>query len=147
MSIDVTDYATSQQSEISVGGSAELEWTPPQGSFWLVDRAAIRATGATGTLRIYVGNATDENLVDGSDSGNFDIADNGAPWYVPSGVTLRFVWSGLAAGSVCSARIQYQVAARGNRIGSYSVASPIEQVIGLPQRRPTRKIRRAYGGW
>ena len=74
---------------------------------WLIDHATVQCSSITPTsVRWYDSSAAPGQLIDGSGSGNFDVAD----W--PSGLVLRpstslvVVWSSCSPGAVGSIRLQ-----------------------------------------
>lgn len=144
--IDIIDFGDIKQSAVFANNRAEIAVTVPLGQWWLLDRAVIRATAGTPDLFVYVGTEGNENLVDGSSSGELDFADNNSPVVIQPGETLRFVWTGGTNGAVASVNAQYRVAAWGDITRAYKVAAPLEPETVIPYRR--RKIVAGYGsGW
>jgi hypothetical protein len=99
---------TGTSSAAGTDGKATLEF-PALGSdeMWLIDHATIRCDSVTDTaLRWYDSAVGAPNLVDGSDSGNFDVGD----W--PSGLLVRpssvliAQWTGCSTGAVGRVRLQ-----------------------------------------
>jgi hypothetical protein len=97
--------------------SGVLEWLSsvvPAGQQWEVERISISTTsGAPTTAFVYVGDPVPRNLVDGSSSGNLDVADETQPIVVPGGQRLRIRWTGASLGAVGSARVQIAAFAAG----------------------------------
>lgn len=85
----------------------------PNGKVYLVQRIGISTTSTQATTcSVYVGPPNDlspENLMDYSNNGNSDIADENSPILVPGGQTLTLQWSSMSAGSIGSSRVQYLV--------------------------------------
>jgi hypothetical protein len=119
----VVDYrhavATSQP---AAGGTCTaLVPAVPADETWLVDRMTVLCTSTTDTeARVYIGSADGRNLVDGSISGNLDIADESQPVLADSGDELRCVWTGATDGAVGTFRIQYRLV---QRRGEFAVGS------------------------
>lgn len=98
----------SSQTQPAAGGVATL--TLPQldsGVQWLIDHAVVQSTSTSYTkLRLYDSQVSPLALLDGSDSGNFDVAD----W--PNGLTVRpgaqliAQWSNAHDGSVGTIALQ-----------------------------------------
>ena len=101
-------------------GQCSIQVQVPADQWWLIDRFAIRTNSvAASTFFVYGGGnqPQDEDLLDGSSSGNLDVADNNAPdrFFPGQIVTLR--WTGLTAGSVCKVRAQGRVFTRSYSAG------------------------------
>lgn len=75
---------------------------------WLVTHSVASTTSTTATrLRYYESTETASQLLDGTDTGNFDVADWPAPGLlVPPGRSLLAVWSGASAGATASLYLQ-----------------------------------------
>lgn len=116
-SLTVIDYRSLAQNTPPAGADGQLVTVfdaPPPGLLWLIGRMTIFTTSATGTTcGIYAGSPTPTNLVDGSNSGNLDVADESSPILLDSGAQLTVVWDGASAGAVGTCRIQYQLVRRG----------------------------------
>jgi len=96
-------------------GLAEIQFQVPTGEYWLVDRAAIRTdSAAASTLLVFGGGPSpnDEDLLDGSTSGNLDVADNSSPWRIFPGQHLTLRWTGMTAASLAKAHLQGRKLAR-----------------------------------
>jgi len=106
------------QAEGSTGepaGQCSIQRQVPADQWWLIDRIAIRTNSvAASTFFVYGGgnNPNDEDLLDGSSSGNLDVADNNAPDRFFPGQIVTFRWTGLTALSVCKIRAQGRVLTR-----------------------------------
>lgn len=74
---------------------------------WLIDHAVVSCTSSVfTTLRFYAAAVTDLNLLDGSSSGNFDVADwpNGLQLQPTSSLIVQ--WSGASTGAVGTLTLQ-----------------------------------------
>lgn len=111
----VVDYQrTHGQSSPAAGGTCSVELGPvPQDETWLVDRMIVLCDSAADTeARVYVGSVRDTAFVDGSLTGNLDVADESQPVLVDAGEPLTCVWSGAADGAVGTFAIQYRLVER-----------------------------------
>lgn len=141
----VTDFGRIKQSAVVANSRAEISATAPQGAVWLIDRESVRASAGSGlTMLVYVGTESNENLVDGSGSGELDFADNNSPIIVQSGETIRFVWPSATNGVVVTVNAQYRVARYTDTTRGYSVRGPLEPESVIPHRR--KKTTAGYGG-
>jgi hypothetical protein len=75
---------------------------------WLIDHMVCSTTAsAATTLRLYErAQEAPRYFLDGSDRGNFDVADYAAGLQVPPGGQLLAVWSGASAGAVGTLSVQ-----------------------------------------
>lgn len=98
----------------AAGGTATL--TLPQLAFdelWLVDHAVVSCTSQTSTtVRWYADTVDPARLLDGSDTGNFDVADWPAGLQLAPGSCLVSVWSGADDGAVGVLTLQARVLRR-----------------------------------
>lgn len=82
----------------------------PQDELWLIDRIVVSCTSSkTTTAYLYLNSPNDQNVVEGSANGNFDIADENSPVQVHGGTTLVNRWSGADPGAAATIRIQYTI--------------------------------------
>lgn len=102
-------------------GVAQHQFPVPADQYWLIDSMAILTTSVAGsTLRIYVGGPgsgspptpVDEDLIDGSLSGNEDVSDRASPIRCFPGQYLTFRWTGLTAGSIAKLHAQGRILKR-----------------------------------
>lgn len=105
----LADFATARAvSEPATGGQARvlLEQLDSD-ELWLIDHAVIAcSSSAATTLRLFEDIATDLNLLDGSASGNFDVADWPAGLQVQPSRALLAVWSDASDGAVATITLQ-----------------------------------------
>lgn len=108
----IQDYRrTVVTSSPAAGGIAQAQLPQvPQDELWLVERIVVRCTSAATTAaRLYLDQITDANILDGSRSGNFDVADQGSPIQVPGGSVLLCQWTGADNGAIATLRVQIVV--------------------------------------
>lgn len=147
----VVGYSRDIKTAVVASNRAEILLVVPPDQVWEYERFSVRCTStATSAVRVYVGSEADANLVDGSDSGNLDVADNSAPVRVGPGEVLRIVWSGTPDnGSVCSFNGQRTNLSasddvrRGYRPGVLADYMPGKH---LPASTRRRKVTKPYGG-
>ena len=113
----VVDFLELKAGQIVENGAGvcEQQWQCPADQYWQVDRAFVRTnSGAATTLIVYTGGAvpSEEDGLDGSTSGNLDVADNAAPWRVMPGQYLTLRWTGASAGTVAKAHLQGRILKR-----------------------------------
>jgi hypothetical protein len=92
----------------AVGGRATLQLRQlDSNELWLIDHAVVSCTSTTATaVRWYTDGADPMRLLDGSASGNFDVADWPAGLQVQSSSSLLVQWSGANAGAVGTLTLQ-----------------------------------------
>jgi hypothetical protein len=77
---------------------------------WLITRAVCFCTSAGQTsLRLYASTVSPGFLLDGSERGNFDVAEYPAGLQLHGGQQLVAQWSNAAAGSVGTVNVQYSL--------------------------------------
>jgi hypothetical protein len=80
---------------------------------WQLTHMLVGCTSSTATqLRLYLDSAANNNLRDGSSSGNFDVADWPQGLWVPPGRTLIARWAGCSAGAVATLTLQATILRR-----------------------------------
>ncbi len=110
---DYGQRALSSQPAGATGSMVVQFPTVPDGEVWLVDRFVVSSTSTSATrARLYVDTADPSRLLDGSDAGNLDVADNSSPIQLLAGTALVIVWSGASLGAVGTARAQWSVMRR-----------------------------------
>lgn len=112
---NLIDYrATQRQSAPAVAGVAQLELEQLDADeMWLIDHAVVACTSSSATsVRLYAGAVSDVALIDGSASGNFDVADWPNGLLLPSSSNLIARWSGASAGAVGTLTVQLRVMRR-----------------------------------
>jgi len=92
-------------------GVATITLDPvPDGEQWLLDRAVIQCTGAlNGHMRMYANSFTALELLDGTDTGRFDVAEWPSGLLVRTAAALVIQWTGCDAGAVGRFRAQARV--------------------------------------
>ena len=111
----VWDYAIKTvYSPAASGGAAQLSLpTVPDNELWFVDRARISTNSTSATfLYLYDSIVDDDHAIDGSYSGEFDVADNASPILLLPTTTLIARWVGASAGSIGRMRAQLTIMRR-----------------------------------
>lgn len=95
----------------AAGGFALLSLPAvPDNELWFVDRARISSNSTTPTfLYLYDSIVDDDHVIDGSYSGEFDVADNASPILLLPTTTLIARWVGASAGAIGRARVQMTI--------------------------------------
>jgi hypothetical protein len=95
-------------------GNATVQLSPlADNERWQLSHAVIRCTSTTVTqLRLYLDSISDNGLRDGSDKGNFDVADWAMGLWVPPGRALLARWTGCSAGAVATITLQATILRR-----------------------------------
>ena len=113
----VVDYRSAAKisDPADVDGLISVEFDPvAPGLIWLIQRITIMCTSTTSTrAMVYAGDPTPTNLVDGTDRGNLDVADELSPILLESCTPLTVQWTGASAGAQGVVRVQYQIVQRG----------------------------------
>jgi hypothetical protein len=103
-----------RRSAAAAGGVATID-VGQLGSeeMWLLDHAVVQCTSSASTrLRLYETVVDPLQLLDGSDKGNFDVADWPAGLLLSPGTSLVAQWTGAAAGAVAALTLQVRVLRR-----------------------------------
>jgi hypothetical protein len=106
----VADYgSTWAKSSPSAGGQAVADVaTVPPDELWLIDRIRVSSTSTTPTASyVCLGDTTHD--VEGTASGNYDIADESSPIQAPGGVDILQLWAAGSDGSVGTVYMQWTV--------------------------------------
>lgn len=98
----------------SSAGVATITLDPvPDTEQWLLDRAIVQCTGVAGPLaRVYEGNVNATSLLDGSNTGRFDVAEWPNGLLVRPSTSLVIQWTGCDVGAVATFRAQARVYVR-----------------------------------
>lgn len=101
----------SYSSDPATGGVAMLEVPQlPDTDRWRLTHGVVGCTStATTSLRIYLTSVTNGNLRDGTDKGNFSVADWAPGLMIPPGRSLIVVWNGASDGAVGWLNLQAEV--------------------------------------
>jgi hypothetical protein len=107
--VDILDAAA--RTDPAAGGVAVAAFAQLAGSdLWLIDHAVVSCTSGEGTqVRWYNTIISPSYLLDGSDSGNFDVADWPAGLRVGPSEQLLARWDGADDGAVGIVHIQYRL--------------------------------------
>ena len=97
----------------AAAGTCRAQHGPvPQDELWLVDRMVV-STDSTlstnSTASLYIDAVDPARMIDGSRSGNFDVADLAAAIQLPGGTILICEWEGVSTGARGTLRLQYQL--------------------------------------
>lgn len=107
------DYRSVRTSSApAVGGVAQLEVDVDPDELWLLDHAVSACNSSTATsVRLYSGSVSDLALIDGTLSGNFDVADwpNGLQL---NGTNLVVRWDGCSDGAIGVLTLQARILRR-----------------------------------
>lgn len=98
-------------SEPAAAGVCRVQHGPvPQDELWLVDRMVVSTDSTTATTAsLYVDAIDPARMIDGSQSGNFDVADLAAAIQLAGGTILLCEWTRATAGARGTLRLQYQL--------------------------------------
>jgi len=108
----LADYGrTRMRTTPAAGGLATIDMGQLDGNeMWLVDHAVVYCDSSTSTaLRWYESTVAPDALLDGSNSGNFDVGDWPVGLQVAPTQSLVAQWSGASDGAVGVVSIQYRV--------------------------------------
>lgn len=111
----LVDFRTVRlRSEPAAGGLAVVDFGQLDGGeLWLVDHAVVSCDSTTATAcRWYEGGISDMTLIDGTSTGNFDVADWPNGLQVSPSQSLVVAWSGASNGARGIAAIQVRVMRR-----------------------------------
>lgn len=89
-----------QRAAVDADGRLSVRFPPRRsGAAWLVRRCVVQ--GPTDTqAQLYTGEVVEDlALADGTLSGDFDVADNYQPLYVPPATPLIVVWTDVETGA------------------------------------------------
>lgn len=81
----------------------------PTNEVWMVERIAIATTSLSPTTaKVYLGAVDPANIVDQTNNGDSDVADQVNPIIVPGGQSLIVRWTGVSPNTQGVARFQYK---------------------------------------
>lgn len=82
----------------------------PQDELWLINRLVVSCDSSLDTTAgVYLDVIDPARAIDGTDTGNFDVADYASPLQLPGATAMVCAWEGAAAGAQGILRAQYQV--------------------------------------
>lgn len=92
----------------AAGGAAALQLDQlDMNELWLIDHAVLSCTSTTPTTaRWYLDTPDPLRLLDGSDSGNFDVGEWSNGLQIPPSSSLVMQWTGASDGAIGSATVQ-----------------------------------------
>jgi hypothetical protein len=111
----LADFGQASKSDVAgVDGSIEVSFDQvPDGELWLVDRMVVSCDSAARTRAlVYAGVVDVRALRDGTESGNFDVADMASPIQLRTGDQLVVAWSSATPGAAGVAFAQWTVLRR-----------------------------------
>jgi hypothetical protein len=77
---------------------------------WVLTHMVASCTSTSATaMRLYFGSVAVNGFRDGTDRGNFDVADWPAGLFVPAGTQLIAQWSGASTGATAALALQADV--------------------------------------
>jgi hypothetical protein len=98
----------------AVGGVATIDVGQlPDGEMWLLDHMVAQCDSTAATvMRLYEDSPQPLNLLDGSNKGNFDVADWPGGLLVRSSTSLIAQWAGASDGAIATLTLQARVLRR-----------------------------------
>lgn len=101
-------YASSRP---AAGGLITIDVGQLDGSTrWVLTHAVTSCTSTSATLmRLYFGSVNPAGFRDGTDAGNFNVADWSPGLFVPEGTDLIAQWSGCSDGASAALALQVDV--------------------------------------
>jgi hypothetical protein len=108
--VDWLDNSYSSQPAAAGVATLQLPQLDPA-VMWALSHMVCSSTSTSSTqLRLYLDSVGPQRFRDGSDRGNFDVADWPAPGLlVPRGSALVAQWTGCSAGAVGTLTVQGQI--------------------------------------
>lgn len=128
--LEVVDFLDVRDGQVPEGspnaaGVAQRQYQCPSDQWWLIDAIMVRSNSAAiSTLLIFTGgqgraSATtgattpnDEDLIDGTSTGDLDTSDRSSPIRVLPGNYLTFRWEGLTVGAIAKLHFQGRILKR-----------------------------------
>lgn len=126
--LEVVDFLDIRNGQIPEGtpnaaGVALAQYQCPSDQWWLVDSIMVRSNSvAVSTLLIYTGGQgqvsgatvipNDEDLIEGTSTGDLDVSDRSSPIRVLPGQYLSFRWTGLTGGAIAKLHFQGRILKR-----------------------------------
>jgi hypothetical protein len=113
----LVDYATPQASAVAdANGRAAITFDQlDPNQLWLIDHAVVNCPAGDRLppqLRLYAGSETPSRLLDGSSTGDFDVADWPNGLQLSPSTSLLVVWSGAVPGATATIALQVRVLRR-----------------------------------
>lgn len=111
----LVDYRTVRgNTSPAAGGTAQLTLEQLAGNeLWLIDHAVVSCTSSTATsVRWYESSVDPLSLLDGTSSGDFDVADWPVGLLIQPSQSLVVVWSGASDGAIGTLRAQVRILRR-----------------------------------
>lgn len=127
--LEVVDFLDIRNGQVPEGlpnaaGVALAQYQCPSDQWWLVDSIMVRSNSvAISTLLIYTGGQgtttssgavipNDEDLIEGTSTGDLDVSDRSSPIRVLPGQYLSFRWTGLTVGAIAKLHFQGRILKR-----------------------------------
>lgn len=108
----LSDYSSEfLSSDPAAGGLATVEFDQvPDSELWMLERASVFCDSETPTtFAFYLDQVDPARVLDYTNSGNSDVADESQPIQIPAGSILIGQWAGASAGAVGTVRVQYTI--------------------------------------
>lgn len=106
------------QTKAAAGGTATAEiGTVPQDELWLVDYIRVSASPipVDTDVRAFLCHNTENWDVAGTNTGQYDVADQNSPIHAPGGTLLLLVWKDMPAGAIGRGYVQWTVMRQGGQ--------------------------------
>jgi hypothetical protein len=112
--VDADRFTRSASTKAAAGGTCATILGPvPEGDLWLIERIVVTCTSSTATTAIfYLDSISNANIVEGTQSGNLDFADENQPLEVDGARSLLAVWTGASNGAIGTVQAQIRVLRR-----------------------------------
>lgn len=126
--LEVVDFLDIRDGQVPEGapnaaGIAQRQFQVPSDQWWLIDSIMVRSNSvAISTLLIFVGGQgrpsgaatipADEDLIEGTSTGDLDVSDRNSPIRCFPGQYVTFRWEGLTVGAIAKLHFQGRVLKR-----------------------------------
>lgn len=112
--VDADRFTRSASTKAAAGNTCTATLGPvPEGDLWLIERLVVTCTSSSTTTAIlYLDSVSNANIVEGTQSGNLDFADENQPLQVDGARSLVAVWTNASNGAVGTLFAQIRVLRR-----------------------------------
>ena len=106
--VAVDHWWKSATTKPAAGGTCSVAFDQvPDTDQWLIERMIVSCTSSTATRAVhYLDRATPDQVLEGTNSGNLDFANESSPLRIMGSRQLLTVWTGASDGAVGTVRIQ-----------------------------------------